>query len=97
MDKLGVAGANLQNTLDRTKWGRTPLDLAVDSNNHRKYHELIRTYKMVTTDNSATNLWFGGAPYQEWRNRPRPKQQDRTKDWRYIANKESRHFEDERR
>ena len=97
MDKLGIAGPNLQNTLDRTTWGRTPLDLAVDSRNQRKYHDLVRTYNMLTTDNSATNLWYGGVPYDQWRNRPRPKEDDRTKDWRYIANKTTRHFHDERK
>ena len=84
MNKVGVAGPNLQNTLDRTSYGRTPLDLAIDAHQVKKLHSLIRDYKMLTRGASATDLWYGGEPYHQWRNRARPRQEDRSRDWKTI-------------
>ena len=96
MEKLGAAGPNLQNSLDRTSWGRTPLDLAIDAKQGRKMHDLIQDYGMKTWGRSATDLWYGGRPYQEWRGQARPKQDDRNQDWKWWANKTKKNFEDER-
>ena len=87
MDKMGFEGPNLTNTLDRTHWGKTALDMAIDSNTHHKLEalDLVKQFTMLTRGNSTVDRFYGGRkPEYRTQKRERPE-----KDWKERASEDA--------